>query len=330
MIPLIKLQNLQPFIAQAERSGVRTEEVLSDYCLSSSAFEDPSSEVHAMVLYQIAETLATATSDPHFFSRVAMDLVRNSWSPFATAAQSANSLGDFINLFMGQFHEHSTASKLELRTDGIWAHIVQRRLIGVDLPLSQNDAAILTMWFALFRISLGSKWDPSQCTFAVADSAAFLDEIMQAHFIGSEPQSVRVRFPAAWISAPLSDEMKKLSTNQRHAKKLRSNNFISQLKSSLRPHIGEKKLTVENVASLFQINKRTFERRLASEGSTLISVIEELRLEKAMQELAKPSTRVADVAHRLGYSRTHNFSRAFRRMTGVSPKEFIEAREFKH
>jgi len=53
-------------------------------------------------------------------------------------------------------------------------------------------------------------------------------------------------------------------------------------------------------------------------------VLNHARFRVASRMLQDPGMRVTDVAHRLGYSDVAHFSRAFRRIAGVSPSEYLQ------
>lgn len=57
-------------------------------------------------------------------------------------------------------------------------------------------------------------------------------------------------------------------------------------------------------------------------GRTLFSLIEELRLERARGLLADSNVPLKVVAHRLGYCTASAFSFAFRKVTGVTPRQY--------
>jgi AraC-like DNA-binding protein len=64
------------------------------------------------------------------------------------------------------------------------------------------------------------------------------------------------------------------------------------------------------------------QRRLAEVGLTYREVLERARYERATFLLAQRGMAVADIARQLGYGEPTHFSRAFRRMSGLSPLEY--------
>jgi AraC-like DNA-binding protein len=63
--------------------------------------------------------------------------------------------------------------------------------------------------------------------------------------------------------------------------------------------------------------------RLPDSECEYSQVLAEVRFEAALRLMDDPSLRVIDVACELGYNDPSNFTRAFRRWTGVSPEGFV-------
>jgi AraC-like DNA-binding protein len=67
------------------------------------------------------------------------------------------------------------------------------------------------------------------------------------------------------------------------------------------------------------LGSRTLQRRLRERGVTFRSIIDDVRRDAALEQLAHPQTSVAEVAFALGFSDPSAFHHAFRRWTGRSP-----------
>jgi AraC-like DNA-binding protein len=77
--------------------------------------------------------------------------------------------------------------------------------------------------------------------------------------------------------------------------------------------------SLEDVASELRVSARTLKRKLSLQGVTYSDLLEVKRREVALLLLRSPSLSLDEVAEQLGYSDVANFSRAFRRWTGVAP-----------
>jgi AraC-like DNA-binding protein len=80
--------------------------------------------------------------------------------------------------------------------------------------------------------------------------------------------------------------------------------------------------TVIQLARLLETSPRTLQRRLADEGTSLTAIIDDERRTRALAAVIDSSRTVVDTAMICGYTDPANFTRAFRRWTGMSPLEF--------
>ncbi|MFW2374110.1 MAG: helix-turn-helix domain-containing protein [Gammaproteobacteria bacterium] len=76
------------------------------------------------------------------------------------------------------------------------------------------------------------------------------------------------------------------------------------------------------VSSRLGIPIRTLQRRLKNDGLTYSRLVADVRCEAACRLLKDPSSGVAGIATALGYADPSNFSRAFQRWTGISPRQY--------
>ena len=86
-------------------------------------------------------------------------------------------------------------------------------------------------------------------------------------------------------------------------------------------------LDAEHVAHLCGISKRTLVRRLAELDTSLKHELDQLRRDHAQQMLTEGTNSIAHVGDRLGYPDPTVFTRAFKRWTGVTPREFRETNQ---
>lgn len=77
--------------------------------------------------------------------------------------------------------------------------------------------------------------------------------------------------------------------------------------------------TLVACASKLALPPRTLQRKLAAEGSSFASLLDDARRELSLQLLAEPRTSVAEVAFALGFGDQTAFHRAFVRWTGNTP-----------
>ncbi len=76
------------------------------------------------------------------------------------------------------------------------------------------------------------------------------------------------------------------------------------------------------VANTLFVSERTLKRRLQEEGCSFQQLVDDVRLERAGDLLENTGLNLSQIADSLGYADAANFTRAFKRWTGVSPSHY--------
>lgn len=85
--------------------------------------------------------------------------------------------------------------------------------------------------------------------------------------------------------------------------------------------------TMETIASQLCMTSRTLRRHLLNSGVTYKELLDELREQKAKKFLLNNQLSITEIGFLLGFQDTSNFSKAFKKWTGCSPKEYREHHE---
>lgn len=84
----------------------------------------------------------------------------------------------------------------------------------------------------------------------------------------------------------------------------------------------------ESIAKAMHMSTRTLQRKLAQEDTSFSKLIEEARLALAKVYLTQSWRSIGEVSYLLGYSEPSNFTRSFKRATGLTPREYrLRAKE---
>jgi AraC-like DNA-binding protein len=82
--------------------------------------------------------------------------------------------------------------------------------------------------------------------------------------------------------------------------------------------------SLERVADQLGLTPRTLQRKLHELGTSHNELLDQMRRQLAMRYLREPEMAICEVAYLLGFSESSSFHRAFKRWTGVTPREFRE------
>ena len=113
-----------------------------------------------------------------------------------------------------------------------------------------------------------------------------------------------------YAEAALNDPPQELATHR---------SAVDGVLPQLLPHA---KANVPNVAKKLGISRRTLLRKLSDEGVGFSDILEQTRLALAKSYLAERGLQIIEIAWLLGYHEASSFTRAFKRWTGVTPRQF--------
>ena len=104
--------------------------------------------------------------------------------------------------------------------------------------------------------------------------------------------------------------------------------YLNLLQSVLSSYLSEGYISQRVAAELMSTSVRTLTRRLSEFGLTYGMLIDDLRFKVARKKLSNTDQPIYDIAHAVGFKDQGSFTRMFRRIGGVSPKEFRDSAKY--
>ena len=94
------------------------------------------------------------------------------------------------------------------------------------------------------------------------------------------------------------------------------------LASHLRELLPYGTVGVESLATHLRMSTRTLQRRLRDWGFSFEEMVDDIRYAEAVRRVAAAQESMMEIAFMLGYSDQAHFTRAFRRWTGMAPRDY--------
>lgn len=101
--------------------------------------------------------------------------------------------------------------------------------------------------------------------------------------------------------------------------------LVGEVGAAIRPYINELYPDIHLVAEMAGISVRTLQRQLSQCGLSYYKLVQDERFEIARELLADRGIKIIDIAIAAGYDTPQNFSRAFRKEFGVTPRTYRNA-----
>lgn len=98
--------------------------------------------------------------------------------------------------------------------------------------------------------------------------------------------------------------------------------FLDTFKQALLPYLSLGRMSIKEASERLGMSSRTLQRRLKQEQVTYSELVDEILLNNACDMMRDKNISVTRISAALGYSDVAHFSRAFKRLKGVSPRVY--------
>lgn len=135
-------------------------------------------------------------------------------------------------------------------------------------------------------------------------------------------------FSSELLDAPLRSQNPKLHAVLRRYADLslaslpKPESVTERVKTLISSQLASGNFSLESTARTLHMSPRTLGRRLADEGTTFKSIVDETRKSIALHYVAARDVGLSEVALLAGFTETPSFYRAFRRWTGTTPSQY--------
>jgi AraC-like DNA-binding protein len=214
----------------------------------------------------------------------------------------------------------NSALDMRIRREGANVRIVCEVVGYRDDPgLGLAEWLNLEALVSIVQSAAGRDWRPIEMTFVAPSppSTAALEAYGGTRILWGQRHG-SILAPAAVLARPCA----RSGRDAGFADSDEAWDFAASLRSAIRPYLGDGHPGLGLAAEIAGTSRRTLQRRLADCGRSYSDLVQEARFERARDLLADPGLKIIDVAFAAGYENPQHFSRAFRRLAGVTPTAY--------
>jgi len=187
-----------------------------------------------------------------------------------------------------------------------------------------NNIAVI----AIVRAFAGPNWSPPEMAFRTGlPLGQFADECFPNTRFLTGQEAAWITVPSAMLALPNPGAGAPRAaaadyTGLEAGESAPIGDFAGALKTTMKSYLCDGYPEISLAAKIAGISVRTLQRNLSRSRATYSDIVEAARFERATEMLADPDHKIIDVALAVGYDDPSHFARAFRRVCGLSPREF--------
>lgn len=327
------VDNVRLVLAAAVARGLSPSMLLAEVGLEPQALLAPEGRVPALIALRLWHVAAELCADPSFGITAAEHIQSGSYGALGYAMHSSATLGEGLRRLVTFFRLVNQRATLVLLEEGDTARI--RFLVEEDVPPEVVRHPVECTLSAVLRFTrklTGERVSPLSVSFqhsAPADlsvhNRAFGDTLAFGQPHSELALSRRVlALPQRGADPSMAELM------ERHLRRLLQElppeeTFLVRVRGVLLEELRRGEPSLEILSERLRLSKRTLQRRLKQEGTSLQQLLDEVRRELALRHLGESKESIAEVAFLLGFSEVSAFHRAFKRWTGSTPGEYRQA-----
>lgn len=306
------------------RWNVRPAEILNGLPLTTAQLADPTTRVPLRVCEAIVARAQQLTHEPALAFHVGMQMRLSTHGFLGFAAMTASNVREAIELAVRFASTRTSAIGLSFYVEGDTASLVFEERTPLD---GMREFVILALIVGIWQLGRGLTGrmldGVGECAFP---EPAFVKRVPLHDRLRFDRPNHRLVFPASSLDFPLitADPVAtQLAREQceRELAALVDAGLPGRVRAALTAK-SDAPLTV--IARELRMSPRTLKRKLAAHGTTFSAIRDDMRRQRALLLLDNRSLSIGEVAQKLGYSELPNFTRAFRKWTGITPLAYRE------
>ncbi|GIX31318.1 MAG: transcriptional regulator [Porticoccaceae bacterium] len=324
----MRIANLAGFPRLVRCRGEDPRALLERHGIDPRALADPDHHLACRAFVDLLEHASRRLNDPLFGLHLAAQQDDNVFGAVAALCRAAATVRQAVTAFIDYIPVvHSPATRLEL----VEGRAVAELRWQVDPELAGNrqanfQAVLLDLRF--LQLVSGGALRPCYAELAVDARPGEVAELERALGCPFRPHTARnaIAFPTWVLDRPVPSASRVvfqlLSGYLDRLRQAAARSLPERVEDWVRGALPSGRCSLERCADHFGMSVRSLQAHLAEAGSSFSEVVERIRRQAAEEALAGSDESVEGLAERLGYAEPSSFGRAFRRWTGLSPRQY--------
>ena len=325
----VQAKAVEKIVNAATAQGVTPEDLYCAVRLDPSVLSDPDNRIPFAQLVALYEKAAELTGDNNFGLHLGESINPSAFDVVGYSALNSSTLGAAFTR-VARYHSIWTDGALfKLESANDTSAVVYSYVDTTIQEHRQDSEMTLATVTALCRNVAIPDFAPTVVEFqheAPSDTSEHIRLFRCPLQFGAK--SNKLSFPSSFLSLPIAKADASLcALLDRHAEELLEkfpprDSLTDQVRSIIANEFRGGDPSLEHVADQLGLTPRTLQRKLQELNTSHNELVDQMRCQLAIRYLREHNMAICEVAYLLGFSESSSFHRAFKRWTGVTPKEF--------
>lgn len=319
---------VQPFMAYFESHGVQTEKYLLQVGLTPAMLDDPASPIPTTLVFKFFNTVCQAESIDDIGLLTGRVTSLEMMDEFGKRLLLSDSIEDYLKLGCRLIGAVSSGDDYWLAKDSNGARFCQSISGLNEQDRIQSHLYISLVTINTVRNASAQTWCPAEITIPGMEpnTSAKLAAILPGTRIIREGSYASFPIPQNLMAHPMRAKGNRTPDPSDHSQTLQlPTDFVTSIVQLVETLIVAGTPDIRSASRATGVSYRILQRRLADAGTSYSELLAKTRVDMAKRSIREGKHSLADIAITLGYTDQANFSRAFRRVTGLTPSAYLKS-----
>ncbi len=313
-----------------EQCGIDPRTIFDNCGVQLPTTTDPLLRLTNHEITKLFKASVAATSDPSFGLLVGQSMHPGNLHAIGYALMSSTSLRDYAQR-LGNYYKIVSQSA-DIRTEeSSDEFLIITRVLSDDLCWETHDAFI-TLQLRFIRFIFNPTYNPLRIELMrpepSTDAQKYRD-YFNCEILFNCPEVVIALSPET-IDKPLPGASKELAqmhdqTSAQYLKRMEKRDVINRVRTIIVADLSSTAITKQRVADKLCMSPRSLQMKLAAKDTSFQEILDTTRESLALGYMEQSAISITEAAYLLGFSDVSNFTRAFKRWTKKSPREFRQS-----
>lgn len=322
-VPVARALMIAPWMASAQSLGAPAEALLGRAGIRSEVLRHATAAVPLKKAFCWIELVCQSLGTEHLGLDVGCATRYEDFGHYGRMVTSALTLREYLQKGISLYGTVVVGQTFWLSVHGAQIRLNLSAPWDPELGEYQTYLNSFAIIIANIRRFAGPGWAPSEISFGFrAREAIPVADIFGGTRVLYRPGQTYLQFPRAMLGLRLPHRAQSVAAGQSALSRPLPEDLAGLVELQIASLLSGGALPIDLVAESLGMTRRTLQRGLAVQGVSYTDVLTAVRVRHAATWLERTDKPVVEIALDLGYTDPSNFTRAFRRQTGVSPKAF--------